>query len=121
MDCTSRWSNTVRRSKMLCTRCVRMRRRSRRRRRKPHEHDVSRHALIIGGSLGGLLAAHMLRAAGWRVDVVERSTDDLAGRGAGLGTHDGLVAVLRRIGISIDDSLGVATHSYIWLDTSGAT
>ena len=82
---------------------------------------MGRHALIIGGSLGGLLAAHMLRAAGWRVDVFERSTEDLAGRGAGLGTHDGLVAVLRRIGISIDDSLGVATHSYIWLDTSGAT
>ena len=82
---------------------------------------MSRHALIVGGSLGGLLAAHMLRSAGWRVDVFERSAEDLAGRGAGLGTHDGLVAVLRRIGISIDDSLGVATHSYIWLDTSGAT
>lgn len=82
---------------------------------------MSRHALIVGGSLGGLLAAHMLRASGWHVDVFERSAEDLAGRGAGLGTHDGLVAVLRRIGISIDDSLGVATHSYIWLDTSGAT
>ena len=48
------------------------------------------HALIIGGSLGGLFAAHLLRAAGWQVDVFERSTEDLAGRGAGLGTHDAL-------------------------------
>lgn len=82
---------------------------------------MSRRALIIGGSLGGLFAAHFLRAAGWRADVFERSAEDLAGRGAGLGTHDGLMAALRRIGIAIDGSLGVATHSYIWLDASGAT
>jgi 2-polyprenyl-6-methoxyphenol hydroxylase-like FAD-dependent oxidoreductase len=81
----------------------------------------SRHALIIGGSLGGLFAAHLLRAGGWRVDVFERSSEDLAGRGAGLGTHDGLAAALRRIGIAFDTSLGVATHSYIWLDAAGAT
>ena len=28
--------------------------------------------LIIGGSLGGLFAAHLLRAAGWDVEVFER-------------------------------------------------
>jgi 2-polyprenyl-6-methoxyphenol hydroxylase-like FAD-dependent oxidoreductase len=77
-------------------------------------------ALIVGGSLGGLFAAHLLRASGWTVDVFERSTEDLAGRGAGLGTHDGLVAAMRRIGLDLDTSLGVATHSYIWLGTDGA-
>jgi 2-polyprenyl-6-methoxyphenol hydroxylase-like FAD-dependent oxidoreductase len=82
---------------------------------------ASRHALIIGGSLGGLFAAHLLRASGWRVDVFERSTEDLAARGAGLGTHDGLAAALRRIGIAFDTSLGVATHSYIWFDAAGTT
>ena len=45
---------------------------------------MKRRALIIGGSLGGMFAAHLLRANGWRVDVFERSTEDLAGRGAGL-------------------------------------
>ncbi len=80
---------------------------------------MSRHALIIGGSLGGLFAAHLLRAAGWRVDVFERSAEDLAGRGLGLGTHDAMIAVLRRIGIDVDTPLGVATHSYLWLDASG--
>ena len=39
-----------------------------------------RRALIIGGSLGGLFAAHLLRAVGWDVDVYERSAEDLAGR-----------------------------------------
>jgi 2-polyprenyl-6-methoxyphenol hydroxylase-like FAD-dependent oxidoreductase len=78
------------------------------------------HALIVGGSLGGLFAAHLLRASGWRVDVFERSAEDLAGRGAGLGTHEALVQVMRRIGVDADTALGVETHSYVWLDARGA-
>jgi 2-polyprenyl-6-methoxyphenol hydroxylase-like FAD-dependent oxidoreductase len=31
-----------------------------------------RRALIIGGSLGGLLTACLLRRDGWRVDIFER-------------------------------------------------
>ncbi len=76
-------------------------------------------ALIIGGSLGGLFAAHLLRAAGWQADVFERSSEDLAGRGAGLGTHEALVRVLRRIGIGAESSLGVGTRYYVWLDARG--
>ena len=41
-------------------------------------------ALIAGGSLGGLLAANMLRSVGWDVEVFERAGDDLASRGAGI-------------------------------------
>jgi 2-polyprenyl-6-methoxyphenol hydroxylase-like FAD-dependent oxidoreductase len=77
------------------------------------------HALIIGGSLGGLFAAHLLRAAGWRVDVFERSAEDLAGRGAGLGTHDALLRVLRRLGIDDGSALGVGTRFYVWFDAHG--
>jgi len=79
-----------------------------------------RHALVIGGSLGGLFAAHFLRAAGWDVDVYERSAEDLAGRGAGLGTHDALRRMLRRIGIEAESTLGVSTRHYILLDARGA-
>jgi 2-polyprenyl-6-methoxyphenol hydroxylase-like FAD-dependent oxidoreductase len=79
----------------------------------------SRHALIIGGSLGGLFAAHMLRSVGWDVDVFERSSEDLAGRGAGLGTHDALVRVLRRLRIEAASSLGVHTPHYILLNPRG--
>jgi 2,6-dihydroxypyridine 3-monooxygenase len=39
---------------------------------------------IIGGSLGGLTAACVLRDAGCEVDVFERSTGALQGRGAGI-------------------------------------
>jgi 2-polyprenyl-6-methoxyphenol hydroxylase-like FAD-dependent oxidoreductase len=88
----------------------------------PHglqESMNSGHALIIGGSLGGLFAAHFLRAAGWRVDVFERSSEDLAGRGAGLGTHAALARMLRRLGIATDAELGIHTRYYVWLDADG--
>ena len=42
-------------------------------------------ALIIGGSLGGLFAGNCLRQIGWQVDIFEKTGDDLASRGAGLG------------------------------------
>ncbi|HEV3184356.1 MAG TPA: FAD-dependent monooxygenase [Xanthobacteraceae bacterium] len=78
-----------------------------------------RRALIIGGSLGGLFAAHLLRAAGWDVEVYERIGEDLAGRGAGLGTHDALRDTMGRIGLDIVTPLGVATHAYVCRDRSG--
>ncbi len=78
-----------------------------------------RRALVIGGSLGGLFAAHLLRAAGWEADVFERIGEDLAGRGAGLGTHDALKDAMRRIGLDVETPLGVATHSYVCRDRSG--
>lgn len=82
-----------------------------------HQRNMTgRRALIIGGSLGGLFAAHLLRSIGWQADVFERSTEDLAGRGAGLGTFDALGEIMRRIGIDADTSLGVHTHSYVWID-----
>jgi len=60
------------------------------------------HAIIIGGSLGGLFAAHLLRLAGIEVQVFERAGDDLASRGAGIGTHPEMFEVLRRIGVPVD-------------------
>lgn len=76
-------------------------------------------ALIVGGSVGGLFAAHFLRAIGWDVSVVERSSGALADRGASIGTRDELFAALRRLGISLDPSAGVAARSRICLDAGG--
>ena len=76
-------------------------------------------ALVIGGSVGGLFAAGLLRGAGWEVAVFERSLEDLAGRGSGIGTRDELFAVLRRIGIAPDPSAGVRVKSRLCLDRSG--
>jgi len=76
-------------------------------------------ALVIGGSVGGLFAANLLRTIGWEVTVFERAGGDLAGRGAGLGVHEELFAVMRRIGICADDSIGVEVRSRVALDRSG--
>ncbi len=77
-------------------------------------------ALIIGGSLGGLFAGLLLRQAGWQVTVFERSTGDLASRGAGIGTHVEQFDVMRRLGITVDESIGVAVRARICLGRDGA-
>jgi 2-polyprenyl-6-methoxyphenol hydroxylase-like FAD-dependent oxidoreductase len=78
-------------------------------------------ALVIGGSLGGLFAANLLRTIGWEVAVFERTTGDLAGRGAGLGTRAELFDVMRRIGIDLEPSIGTEVCSRIGLQSDGAT
>lgn len=77
-------------------------------------------AIVIGGSVGGLFAASLLRAQGWEVAVHERSTGNLAGRGAGVGITQELIEVMDRIGLPFDPSIGVSLRSYVWLDRSGA-
>jgi 2-polyprenyl-6-methoxyphenol hydroxylase-like FAD-dependent oxidoreductase len=73
-------------------------------------------ALVIGGSLGGLFAANLLRDQGWEVDVYEKVGDDLAARGAGIGTHTELVALLARLGIEMDERRGVVIPDRICID-----
>src|SRR5712671_6730838 len=82
---------------------------------------ATRRALVIGGSLGGLFAAHLLRSAGWDAVVFERNPDELTGRGAGLSTHPQLIDILRRIGIDFDESMGIKLDTFIFLDHSGKT
>jgi 2-polyprenyl-6-methoxyphenol hydroxylase-like FAD-dependent oxidoreductase len=80
---------------------------------------VSRRALIIGGSVGGLFAATLLRTIGWETLVFERTNGNLADRGTGIGTREELFAVMRRIGIAVDASIGVDVRSRICLDRDG--
>jgi 2-polyprenyl-6-methoxyphenol hydroxylase-like FAD-dependent oxidoreductase len=63
---------------------------------------TAKRALIVGGSVGGLFAAHLLRAHGWDVAVFERSGGALADRGASIGTRTELFEVLRRVGMVLD-------------------
>src|SRR5262249_51297480 len=80
-----------------------------------------RRALVIGGSLGGLLAAHLLRSTGWDAVVFERNAEDLTGRGAGVSTHPQLIDILHRVGIDFDESMGVKVDTVICLDKDGRT
>lgn len=60
---------------------------------------LTRHAIIIGGSMSGLFAANLLIRRGWTVDIYERISSELAGRGAGIVTHRELFDVLEACGI----------------------
>jgi 2-polyprenyl-6-methoxyphenol hydroxylase-like FAD-dependent oxidoreductase len=77
-----------------------------------------RRALVVGGSMSGLLAALLLERAGWEVDVFERVESELAGRGAGIVAQPDLIATLRRLGIDATD-LGVEITTRKILDASG--
>lgn len=64
---------------------------------------------IAGGSIGGLAAAVVLRRAGARVRVFERSADDLGRRGGGIGIDLPLVAAV--LGLPPHGDLGLAVVS----------
>jgi 2-polyprenyl-6-methoxyphenol hydroxylase-like FAD-dependent oxidoreductase len=88
---------------------------------RPESRRASpRRALIIGGSVGGLFAANLLRLVGWEATVFERATGDLGDRGTGIGTREPLFAVMRRLSLSIDPSIGVQVHSRIGLARDGS-
>jgi 2-polyprenyl-6-methoxyphenol hydroxylase-like FAD-dependent oxidoreductase len=65
---------------------------------------------IVGGSLGGLFAAVLLRAQGHEVRIYERSASGLAGRGAGLVAQPELFAILRAIGCEHVARVGVVAR-----------
>lgn len=81
-------------------------------------HKRTRRAIVIGGSMGGLFAASLLRETGWQTDIFERNEAELFGRGAGIVTHDDLLQSLRRAGADLTD-LGVQLTDRIALDRQG--
>ena len=77
-----------------------------------------RRAIIIGGSMSGLFSAACLRQIGWDVDVYERSTVELVGRGAGITGHPELMETLEASGAGTKD-LGVEVPKRVAIDRDG--
>ena len=76
-------------------------------------------ALVIGGSMAGLAAALLLRRIGWRVEVYERSREELSSRGAGILTHPELLAALDAGGVG-SEGVGVPIEGRVTFDRDGA-
>ena len=84
----------------------------------PSPRGAKRRAIIIGGSMSGLFSAAFLRQIGWDVDVYERSTVELVGRGAGITGHPELMETLEASGAGIKD-LGVEVPKRVAIDRDG--
>src|SRR5256714_4448254 len=81
-------------------------------------HPRERRAVIIGGSMSGLFTAAFLRQIGWDVDVYERSTVELVGRGTGTTQHPELLEALEKGGASMRH-LGIHGERRVALDRTG--
>ena len=76
-------------------------------------------ALVIGGSMSGLLAALALVRRGWDVAVYERVAEPLAGRGAGIVAQPELKAALRALCLDADHDLGVEVPTRVMYAQDG--
>ena len=78
----------------------------------------TRRAVVIGGSMSGLLSGLLLRRAGWDVHIYERVQSALSGRGAGIVAQYELIERLRKLGLPTDQ-LGVKMNTRKILDAHG--
>ncbi|WP_250493956.1 FAD binding domain-containing protein [Caballeronia sp. GAWG1-1] len=73
-------------------------------------------AVVIGGSLGGLLTANALRAAGWHADVFETSPNQIESRGGGVVLQPDVLEALAFAGVAVPNPPGVNSGDRIYLD-----
>ena len=78
-----------------------------------------RRALVIGGSMSGLLCGLYLRRRGWQVDIFERSPVALSGRGAGIMTHPEMHRALADLGLDTSRDFGIPIERRLTLGTAG--
>src|SRR5579872_5985377 len=84
-------------------------------------------AVVIGGSMAGLCAGLVLRAAGYAVEIFEKSPREMQERGAGLVVQDEVLSFVTDHCGAIPDELGVRSQarqllardgSVIWTEAS---
>lgn len=87
-------------------------------RNRPSQQDDAS-AIVVGGSIGGLTTALLLRDAGFEVTVLERSEAALEGRGAGIVLHETTARYLvERAGLSVE-AISEGARWFRFLDRDG--
>lgn len=76
-------------------------------------------AIVVGGSVGGLFIGVLLQRQGWQVEIFERSSAGLAGRGAGLVPQQEVADILREIDREDVLQTNVVANERIFLDRKG--
>ena len=77
-------------------------------------------AVVVGGSISGLLAGNLLHRRGVEVTLVERASGALEGRGAGITILPGLLEGLQAAGVDeTQESLGIELPGRVALGATG--
>lgn len=80
-------------------------------------HDWSGHrALVVGGSIGGLTTALLLRRLGFDVSVFERTPDNLDGRGGGIVLQPETVRWFAECSDQHPEQVSTSTRNVQYLD-----
>lgn len=74
---------------------------------------MKRSAIIVGGSIAGLLTANILARHGWNVKLFERSSKGLEARGAGIAMQRTLRHALELSGVDVSKELGIGINNRI--------
>ena len=72
-------------------------------------------AAVVGGSIGGLSAALLLRDLGFRVDVYERTPEDLVGRGGGIVLQPEMLRWFQERSTHHPEQLSTVSHNLRYL------
>src|SRR5215813_7644449 len=87
----------------------------------PHKVDANAlRVAIVGGSMGGLTTALLLRALDHDVDVFERATGELTGFGAGFVAHEVSVRYFVERTTTSLGNMTVPVRTYRLLDGAGS-
>jgi len=80
---------------------------------------TNKHAIVIGGSLGGLFTGTLLRSIGWDVDIYERSPNSLASRGGGIVLQPEILQAFNRAEVAYELPFGVTAYRRFFLESDG--
>lgn len=81
------------------------------------QHWAGHRAVVIGGSIGGLTAALLLRKLGFDVDVYERTPTDLDGRGGGIVLQPDTLRWFVECSEQHPENVSTATHFVQYLSS----
>src|SRR4051794_18284114 len=77
-------------------------------------------AIVVGGSIGGLTSALLLRRLGFDVDVYERTPTDLDGRGGGIVLQPDTLRWFVECSSQHPETVSTSTHYVQYLDADNS-